>query len=111
MTKSFAGHPEGTTDDKKRNDKQNDKNFLASICKEYVTELTKRDKCLPKHFLDELIKKKQLEFHVTKTIPKQTIQFYVWWETLNPHLPGMKSLLETTEEALVVIYTQMSMIR
>ena len=69
VTKSSAGHLKGTTDDKRRNDKEKYKN--------YVIELTKTNKCLPQHFLDKRIKKKQLESHITKTISKQTIQSHV----------------------------------
>ena len=31
VTKSYVGHQKGTTDDKKRNDKQNYNNCLASV--------------------------------------------------------------------------------
>ena len=61
--------------------------------------------------MDELIKTKQLEFCRSKTIPKQTIHSHVQQGTLNPQHPGANSPLEISEEALVVICIQMSMIR
>ena len=68
VTKSSAGHPKGTSDEKKMYVKQKYKYCFASVCKAYVSELTKIDKHLSNNFLDKQIKKEQLEFHVSETI-------------------------------------------
>ena len=62
FAKSCSGHPKETTDEKKRHDKKKYKDCVTSICEAYAEELTKREKHLPSHFLDQLIKKNQSEF-------------------------------------------------
>ena len=70
-----AGHSKGTTEKKKRTEKQNYQNCVASICKIYRSELTKTDrKHLPKNYLDNLIKRKKKEYNMTETILKGTVQ-------------------------------------
>ena len=71
ITKSWSGHPKGTIDKKKRHDKNNYKDCMTSICQAYAEELSKREKHLPTHFLDQLIKKKQLEFDTSQKVTKK----------------------------------------
>ena len=44
---------------------------VTSIYEAYAEELTKSEKHLPTHFLDQLIKKKQLEFDISQTYPNK----------------------------------------
>ena len=73
ITKKCSGHPKGATDEKKRHDKKNYKDCVTSICEAYAEELTKKEKHLPTHSLDQLIKKKQSEFDTSQKIPKKII--------------------------------------
>ena len=66
VTKSCSGHPKGTTDEKKRHDKKKNKDCVNSICEAYAEELTKREKHLPSHILDQLIKEEQFEFDTSQ---------------------------------------------
>ena len=107
-----AGHPKGTTEERKWIDRQNYNNCLASICKNYQAELMKDEReCLPKNCMDDLIKTKQEEFHVTNAIHKKTLRTCVLRGNLNPQHHGVKSPLVAAEEALVAITIQMWMIR
>ena len=63
--------PKETTDEKKGHDKKKYKNCVTSICEAYAEELTKREKHLPTHFLDQLIKKSDWSLTYPKTYPNK----------------------------------------
>lgn len=109
-----VGRPKGSTNKKKAEDAQKEKDCVNDITYHYATELTARKaegKRVAKGFLDALIKEKKKEFGVGVTIDLKMIQRRVQRKSLAPKHRGAVSPLQAAEMGLVAICIQMGNIR
>ena len=110
----LRGRPKGSTDEKKRDDKNKRLECINAISKIYSTETTKRlagKSKAPRGFLENLIKSKSEEYGISEFISKSTIRSRHRRGVLCASHRGTPSPVASAEMALVKICVQMGKIK